>query len=78
MRVSSRLDWNRHGMWGHNLEASALLCAVVLGRSVELGEWVSGEEGEEGKREWTQRSCVGGWKGGVEQLYCSDTGLYLR
>ncbi|XXH00082.1 hypothetical protein Hte_006424 [Hypoxylon texense] len=83
MRVSSPLDWNRHGMGGHNLEASAIL-HEVLRRSIELASWLYAAEDGSGdvmqamtsneKEEWTR--VMRKLEMGIEQLYCNATGLY--
>lgn len=75
MRVSSPLDWNRRGMGGHNLEASALL-HEVLWRSAELASWLSGDgfDGRDAKEEWARVGRK--LEVGIEQLYCNATGLY--
>lgn len=76
MHVSSRFDWNRHGMGGHNIEATALLHAV-LRRSVKLASWLSDYDdalGVGSREEWTLISR--NLQKGIQQLYCNDTGLY--
>ncbi|KAI1503574.1 Six-hairpin glycosidase-like protein [Biscogniauxia marginata] len=74
MHVSSRFDWNRHGMKGHNIEASAILY-TVLKRSIELASWLSDDvPAAKADGEWA-RLCRRLEKG-IEQLYCPTTGLY--
>ncbi|KAK8100907.1 hypothetical protein PG999_011281 [Apiospora kogelbergensis] len=46
MHVTSPFDWNRHGMGGHNVEASAIL-QVVLKRTIELSSFLRLELGIE-------------------------------
>ncbi|KAI0007719.1 Six-hairpin glycosidase-like protein [Xylariaceae sp. FL0662B] len=71
MRVSSPFDWNRHGMEGHNVEASAILHAV-LKRSIVLASWLSDDKIASEK--WSLLSDR--LETGIEQLYCNDTSLY--
>ncbi|KAL7625295.1 hypothetical protein AAE478_004511 [Parahypoxylon ruwenzoriense] len=75
IHVTSPLDWNRHGMGGHNIEASAILYAVLT-RSLELSSWLSDDtyETQTAGEEW---SLIGrNLRKGIEQLYCNHTGLY--
>ncbi|GKT49335.1 uncharacterized protein ColSpa_09516 [Colletotrichum spaethianum] len=74
LHVTSGADWLRPGMTGHNLEASALLSAV-LDKSIKLAEWLRDD------RPAARRHGV--WSGirrtlnaGIQQLFCKDTGLY--
>ncbi|KAI2623119.1 Six-hairpin glycosidase-like protein [Hypoxylon sp. NC1633] len=74
MRVSSPLDWNRQGMSGHNIEASAILHAV-LKRSIKLASWLSNDTDHlQAKQEWLLLSQS--LQKGIQQLYCDHTGLY--
>ncbi|KAI5862933.1 Six-hairpin glycosidase-like protein [Durotheca rogersii] len=75
MHVSSPLDWNRHGMQGHNIEASAIL-HMVLTRSVELASWLydNGYDAQAKEEEWVHVART--LELGIRQLYCDDTGLY--
>lgn len=75
MRVSSTLDWNRHGMGGYNIEASAILYEV-LRRSIKLAEWLADDDFHmhAATEEWALvRQKL---EKGIEQLYCNSTGLY--
>ena len=74
MHVTSGADWLRQGMTGHNLEASAILHAV-LGKSIRLAAFV------EERLPATQP--VAAWAAmraklevGIQGLYCGDTGLF--
>ncbi|WQF79978.1 Putative six-hairpin glycosidase superfamily, alpha-L-rhamnosidase, six-hairpin glycosidase [Colletotrichum destructivum] len=74
LHVTSGADWLRPGMTGHNLEASALLSAV-LDKSIRLAEWLGDDRPAARPR--------GVWSGlrmtlnsGIQQLFCKDTGLY--
>ncbi|KXH51899.1 hypothetical protein CSIM01_13676 [Colletotrichum simmondsii] len=74
LHVTSAADWLRPGMTGHNLEASAILSAV-LEKSIKLAEWLHDDSPAARPR--------GVWSGvrralnaGIQQLYCGDTGLY--
>ncbi|KAI5921402.1 Six-hairpin glycosidase-like protein [Camillea tinctor] len=74
MHVSSHFDWNRQGMKGHNVEASAILY-TVLKRSTSLASWLSSDDDEEENvREWA--SLRHRLEHGIAQLYCPATGLY--
>ncbi|KAI1635908.1 Six-hairpin glycosidase-like protein [Biscogniauxia mediterranea] len=77
MHVSSRFDWNRQGMKGHNIEASAILY-TVLKRSIELASWLSSSPEDtpaaQPDGEWP-RLCRR-LEQGIVQLYCPATGLY--
>ncbi|KZL69961.1 hypothetical protein CT0861_06450 [Colletotrichum tofieldiae] len=74
LHVTSGADWLRPGMTGHNLEASALLSAV-LDKSIKLAEWLRDDR--------PAARPHGVWSGtrtalnsGIQQLFCKDTGLY--
>lgn len=79
MHVTSTFDWNRHGMGGHNIEATAIL-HTVLTRSIELASWLKdGQVSSVGVGE----PDVSGWislrrrlESGINALFCPDTDLY--
>lgn len=80
MRVTSSYDWNRHGMGGHNLEATAILYAA-LKRSAELASFID-RNGSPVAR-GAQAAEVQSWlalqrrlERGIAALYCPETGLY--
>ncbi|OLN95453.1 hypothetical protein CCHL11_09471 [Colletotrichum chlorophyti] len=74
LHVTSGADWLRPGMTGHNLEASAILSAV-LEKSIKLAAWIHDD--------LPAARPNGVWSGvrialnsGIQQLFCKDTGLY--
>lgn len=80
MRVTSSYDWNRHGMGGHNLEATAILYAT-LKRSVELASFINYDTSS--GADSAQEAEVQSWLAlqrrlelGITALYCPETGLY--
>jgi alpha-L-rhamnosidase-like protein len=71
MHVTSAADWLRPGMGGHNLEASAMLSAL-LRRSAELARWL-GEDDVDGGTWIKTREAL---HAGIQSLYCPATSLY--
>jgi hypothetical protein len=73
LHVSSTSDWNRWGMTGHNVEASAILYDV-LKNSIRLASWI-GEKDTTAKGEsWsTTRERL---QKGISTLYCPLDGMY--
>lgn len=72
LHVTSTSDWNRWGMTGHNVEASAILYQL-LGNAIDLASWI-GKEPQTGGETWKktrQRLQVG-----IRSLYCKDDGLF--
>ncbi|KAK8034417.1 hypothetical protein PG993_009412 [Apiospora rasikravindrae] len=75
MHVTSPFDWNRHGMGGHNVEASAML-QVVLKRTIELSSFLAFDPLIELPDKDYLESLVERLESGIEALYCNHTGLY--
>ncbi|KAK8038131.1 hypothetical protein PG994_014898 [Apiospora phragmitis] len=75
MHVTSPFDWNRHGMGGHNVEASAIL-QVVLKRTIELSSFLAFDPLIELPDINYLESLVERLESGIEALYCNHTGLY--
>ncbi|KAK8012674.1 hypothetical protein PG991_010049 [Apiospora marii] len=75
MHVTSPFDWNRHGMGGHNVEASAML-QVVLKRTMELSSFLESDPLVELPDVDYLESLVERLESGIEALYCNHTGLY--
>ncbi|KAK8136321.1 hypothetical protein PG984_004261 [Apiospora sp. TS-2023a] len=75
MHVTSPFDWNRHGMGGHNVEASAML-QVVLKRTIELSSFLESDPLVELPDMDYLESLVERLDSGIEALYCNHTGLY--
>lgn len=75
MHVTSPFDWNRHGMGGHNVEASAML-QVVLKRTIELSSFLESDPLVELPNMDYLESLVERLESGIEALYCNHTGLY--
>ncbi|KAK7953957.1 alpha-L-rhamnosidase A [Apiospora saccharicola] len=75
MHVTSPFDWNRHGMGGHNVEASAML-QVVLKRTIELSSFLESDPLVELPDVDYLESLVERLDSGIEALYCNHTGLY--
>ncbi|KAI1847213.1 hypothetical protein JX266_006753 [Neoarthrinium moseri] len=80
MHVTSTFDWNRHGMGGHNIEATAIL-HEVLGRSIKMASFL--EHGVSGASGSVEQPDISTWsslrqrlQSGIEALYCQDTRLY--
>ncbi|WYZ38979.1 hypothetical protein EsH8_III_000893 [Colletotrichum jinshuiense] len=74
LHVTSGADWLRPGMTGHNLEASAILSAV-LDKSIKLAEWLHDDRPAARPRGvWSGLRTV--LNAGIQQLFCKDTGLY--
>ena len=73
LHVSSGSDWNRWGMTGHNVEASAILYDV-LKNSIKLASWIGETEISTREEEWsTTRQRL---QKGISSLYCPDDGMY--
>ncbi|KAK6856052.1 hypothetical protein PG995_008203 [Apiospora arundinis] len=75
MHVTSPFDWNRHGMGGHNVEASAML-QVVLKRTIELSSFLQSDPLVELPDINYLQSLIERLESGIEALYCNHTGLY--
>lgn len=80
MHVTSSYDWNRHGMDGHNLEATAIL-HMTLKRSIELASFINHDASM--RAGGAQVTEVESWLAlqrrlelGIAALYCPETGLY--
>ena len=80
LHVSSTADWLRPGMTGHNLEASAILYAV-LSKSKLLLSWMS--EGDSERSIQDEAALAETWtvlqrriEQGIARLYCPDSGLF--
>ena len=72
LHVSSTSDWNRWGMTGHNVEASAILYDV-LKNSITMASWI-GAKTRTNDESWSQtRERL---QKGISTLYCSTDGLY--
>lgn len=74
LHVSSTADWLRPGMTGHNLEASAMLFAVLT-KSTTLASWLDPSS--------TPSSLPSSWRtlqttleSGLARLYCPNTTLF--
>ena len=72
LHVSSTSDWNRWGMTGHNVEASAILYDV-LKNSIKLASWIGADTTTRGEKWSTTRERL---QKGISTLYCSADGLY--
>ena len=72
LHVSSTSDWNRWGMTGHNVEASAILYEV-LNFSIKLASWIGAETSTNGEPWFTTRTRL---QKGISTLYCSTDGMY--
>ena len=72
LHVSSTYDWNRWGMTGHNVEASAILYQV-LGNSIDLARWLGKKASTNGEGWESTRSRL---KSGLRTLYCPADGLF--
>jgi hypothetical protein len=73
LHVSSGSDWNRWGMTGHNVEASAILYDV-LKNSIKLASWIGEKETSTRGEEWsTTRERL---QRGISTLYCPLDGMY--
>ena len=73
LHVSSGSDWNRWGMTGHNVEASAILYDV-LKNSIKLASWI-GENGTDTNGEaWS--TTHERLQKGISTLYCPLDGMY--
>lgn len=73
LHVSSTSDWNRWGMTGHNVEASAILYQV-LGNSIQLASWLGGRNTKTNGEDWSKtRSRL---QSGIRGLYCPVDGLF--
>ncbi|KAI0123035.1 Six-hairpin glycosidase-like protein [Xylariales sp. AK1849] len=80
MHVTSTFDWNRHGMGGHNVEATAIL-HTVLNRSAELASWLKRDS--QGTSDASEQPDTSTWttlsrrlESGIKALYCQRSGLY--
>ncbi|KAH6686172.1 Six-hairpin glycosidase-like protein [Plectosphaerella plurivora] len=71
LHVTSAADWLRPGMGGHNLEASAMLSAL-LERSAMLARWLGEDDVDNGAWIKTREAL----HAGIQSLYCPSTGLY--
>ncbi|EKD20340.1 alpha-L-rhamnosidase [Drepanopeziza brunnea f. sp. 'multigermtubi' MB_m1] len=72
LHVSSRNDWIRPGMTGHNVEASSILLDV-LANSIKLASWIGKNATSDGE-DWSKtRQRL--YKG-ISTLYCQEDGLY--
>ena len=73
LHVSSGSDWNRWGMIGHNIEASAILYEV-LKNSIRLASWIDEKSINTKGEEWSiTRERL---QKGIATLYCPDDGMY--
>jgi hypothetical protein len=72
LHVSSTSDWNRWGMTGHNVEASAILYDV-LKNSIKMASWIGADTTTRGEKWSTTRERL---QKGISTLYCSADGLY--
>ena len=73
LHVSSTSDWNRWGMTGHNVEASAILYEV-LKNSIKLASWIHENDTSTNGEAWsTTRSRL---QKGISTLYCPADGMY--
>jgi hypothetical protein len=73
LHVSSGSDWNRWGMTGHNVEASAILYDV-LKNSIKLASWIGENEQSTRGEEWS--TTRGRLQRGISTLYCPLDGMY--
>ncbi|ORY71825.1 Six-hairpin glycosidase-like protein [Pseudomassariella vexata] len=81
MHVTSTYDWNRHGMGGHNIEATAIL-HLVLKRSIDLFGFLNDDTTPDSSGA-IEAPDVALWfnlrqriENGIKSLYCYETGLY--
>jgi hypothetical protein len=73
LHVSSVFDWNRHGMTGHNVEASAILYDV-LRNSIDLASWIGKDSSTNGEKWKTTRERL---QAGIQNLlFCEKDGMY--
>ena len=73
LHVSSTSDWNRWGMTGHNVEASAILYDV-LKNSIKLASWIGEKTTSTRGEKWsTTRERL---QKGISTLYCPLDGMY--
>ncbi|KAG0649022.1 hypothetical protein D0Z07_5026 [Hyphodiscus hymeniophilus] len=73
LHVSSGSDWNRWGMTGHNVEASAILYEV-LKNSIQLALWIDKNETSTRGEAWSAtRERL---QNGISTLYCPANGMY--
>lgn len=73
LHVSSTSDWNRFGLTGHNIEASALLYEAV-GNTLKLADWLTTKNQEEIDHWHNTRARM--FKGINDILYCPQDGMY--
>lgn len=72
LHVTSTSDWNRWGMTGHNVEASAILFQV-LGNSIDMASWIDKNHSSNGE-EWSKTRAR--LRKGIRSLYCKEDGLF--
>jgi hypothetical protein len=72
LHVSSTSDWNRWGMTGHNVEASAILYDV-LKNSIKMASWIGADTTTNGEKWSTTRERL---QKGISTLYCPLYGMY--
>jgi hypothetical protein len=72
LHVSSNSDWNRWGMTGHNVEASAILFEV-LGNGIKLASWIGKGQTTNGEKWSTTRERL---RKGIYSLYCEQDGMF--
>ena len=71
--VTSRFDWLRPGMTGHNLEATSIMY-YVLDLTIRLTDILGDPYAKAQVSRW--RSIAARMRKGVEILYCEEEGLY--